>query len=83
MKLFGTVLSLILLTACAQLMHGQEQPVKFLKTNLYMTTCSGAAENWGNCNSKASRTCNGGYIVLEKNESAIGGKKEIIFECNK
>ena len=83
MKLIGTVLSLVLLTACAQLMHGQEQPVKLLKTNIYMTTCSGAAENWGNCNNKANRTCSESYTILEKNESAIGGKRELIFECNK
>jgi hypothetical protein len=83
MKLIGIVLSLVLLSACAQLMNGQEQPIKLLKTNIYMTTCSGAAENWGNCNSKASRTCNGSYTTLEKNESAIASKKELIFECNK
>ena len=83
MKFIAIVLSIFILTACAQLMHGQEQPVKLLKTNLYMTTCSGAAENWGNCNNKANRTCNGSYSIIEKNESAIGGKRELTFECNK
>ena len=48
-----------------------------------MTTCSGAVENWGSCNNKANRTCNGNYVVLEKNESIVGGKRELIFECKK
>lgn len=83
MKSLSYVIVSISLISCAQLMSGQEQSVKLLKTNLYMTTCSGAVENWGSCNNKANRTCNGNYVVLEKNESIVGGKRELFFECKK
>ena len=82
MKYFGLVLS-VLLVGCAQLMNGQEQPVRLLKSNVYMTTCSGAVETWTSCSKKAAKTCNEKYSVLEKNESIIGGKRELTFQCNK
>jgi hypothetical protein len=83
MKLPIVILSVLALSGCAQLMNGQQQPVRLLKTNLYMTTCSGAVDTWNSCNQKASKTCDGEYRVLEKNESIIGGKRELTFECNK
>lgn len=83
MKSLLYVLLSIALASCAQLMSGQEQSVKLLKNNLYFTTCSGAVETWGNCNQKASKTCDGKYIVIEKNEMIIGGKRELTFQCKK
>lgn len=71
------------LSACAQLMKGEMQPVKMLdaKQQIYFTTCSGSVEEWGSCYNKARKTCNNGYEVTEKVESAIGGKRELTFRC--
>ncbi len=83
MKLLLAIWTLLVFSGCAQLMNGQQQPVRLLKTNLYMTTCSGAVETWNSCYQKAAKTCNENYSVLEKNESIIGGKRELTFQCNK
>lgn len=80
-KLILTIL--FVLTGCAQLMHGQLQPVKLKKDNVYMTTCSGAVESWGSCHDKAGQTCSHGYEVLERLESAVAGRREMTFKCNK
>ena len=74
----------LILSGCAQLMHGQLQPVtvKDAKNKIMFTTCSGAAEDWYSCNQKAERTCEKGYYVLEKFENAIGGRRELTFKCN-
>ncbi len=76
---------MITLTGCAQLMKGQEQPVVMqnAKENIYYTTCSGAVESWGNCYEKASRTCSGGYKILEKTDNANGGFRTMTFRCFK
>jgi hypothetical protein len=72
-----------LLTACAQLMQGQQQPVTYknLKEKIMFTTCSGSVEYWGSCFEKAKTTCPNGYAVLEKNESAVAGRRELTFQC--
>lgn len=71
------------LSACAQLMKGEMQPVKMLdaKQQIYFTTCSGSVEEWGSCYSKARKTCINGYETTEKVESVIGGKRELTFRC--
>lgn len=77
------IISSLLLTSCAQLMHGQQQPVvlKNAKEKIYFTTCSGSVEDWGTCNSKAHERCAGGYLVLNKFESAVAGRRELTFQC--
>ena len=72
------------ITGCAQLMHGQEQPVivKDAKNNIWYTTCSGAVETWHTCNQKAERTCAKGFYSLEKTENANGGFRTMTFKCN-
>ena len=79
------VFSLFFLTSCAQLMSGQQQPVKSIdaKNGIYFTTCSGAVEDWGSCNTKAKNTCTGAYDVVKRFESAVGGRRELTFQCNK
>lgn len=74
---------LIVLNGCAQIMQGQQQPVKLLKDNLFVTSCGGAVETWGSCNNKAERTCNNGYVVVNKIENAIGTVRELTFQCKK
>ncbi len=73
-----------LTTGCAQLMHGQLQPVilKDVKKQIMFTTCSGAAEDWSSCNRKAGEVCTNGYYALEKFENANGGIRELTFKCN-
>ncbi len=73
-----------LFAGCAQLMHGQEQPVvmKDAKNNIWYTTCSGAVETWHNCNLKAERKCEKGYYSLEKTENANGGMRTMTFKCD-
>ncbi len=76
---------LILVSGCAQLMNGQEQPVvtQNAKDRTYYTTCSGAVENWGTCYDKASRTCGNGYKILDKTDNANGGSRTMTFRCFK
>lgn len=77
------LLALVLLTSCAQLMQGQEQPVQtFRDGKTYRTTCSGTAEDWGSCFRKAKRTCPDGYEVEERKYDNRGVDREIIFRCN-
>lgn len=78
-----SLLTLLLLVSCKQLTKGQEQPVieKNFKEKVFFTTCSGAVENWGNCNNKALRTCEKGYVEISKFESPVGGRRELTFQC--
>ncbi len=71
------------LTACAQLQRGESQPVvvKDAKQQIMMTTCSGVVEDWGSCNNKARKACADGYEILEKDESPVGGRRQITFQC--
>jgi hypothetical protein len=71
------------LVGCAQLLNGEQQPVKQLKNNLYVTNCGGAVETWGSCNDKAQTTCKNGYTVFRKIENSTGTSRELTFECIK
>jgi predicted lipoprotein with Yx(FWY)xxD motif len=78
------ILSVILLSACKQLMHGEMQPVKQISTKgVYMTTCAGAVEDWPSCYDKASATCNGKYDVITREDNNRGTKRELTFQCRK
>ena len=83
MKNLVIVLS-IFCASCAQLLNGEKQPVieKSYKDKIYFTTCSGAVEDWGSCNTKAADKCSKGYKVLNRFESAVGGRRELTFQCN-
>ena len=76
---------LVLLSGCAQLMHGQEQPVitKNAEKGIYFTTCAGTVEYWPSCYDKASRTCNKNYVILNKDDNNQGTKRDLTFQCKK
>jgi hypothetical protein len=76
------LLSLVL-TGCAQLQHGEEQPVltKNAEKSIYFTSCSGAAEGWFDCYEKAKRTCKGTYRTLDKGDDSRGTKRTLTFQC--
>ncbi len=73
----------LLLVGCAQLMNGQQQPViqKSVKEKIFFTTCSGAVEDWGSCNKKAQSTCASEFTVIRRFENAVGGRRELTFQC--
>lgn len=76
------MLLMLLLSSCAQLMKGAEQPVmQYRDINTFRTTCSGTVEHWGNCSDKANRTCSKGYVIVEKNADSNGVIRELIFSC--
>ena len=79
------LISLLVLAGCAQLQHGQEQPVtqKSAKESIYLTTCAGSVEDWPSCYDKASRTCNKNYVILSKEDNNRGTKRELTFQCKK
>lgn len=81
MRLQLVVFALIL-TGCAQLLKGQEQPVITKKDGVYYTTCSGVVESFGTCNNKALVTCPKGYSVVEKFQDANGVIRSLTFKCN-
>ena len=76
---------IFVLGGCTQLMNGQVQPVvvKDYKQKIMFTSCTGAAEDWGTCNSKAMGACKEGYSVLEKTENPNGGIRTLTFQCKK
>jgi hypothetical protein len=80
-------IALLILSGCAQLEHGQTQPVvSKMNKNIgeyYVTTCSGAVESWGDCYGKALKTCSSGYKVLTTTENAQGGIRTFEFQCKK
>ena len=84
MKLF-TLLLVVALSGCNALMNaaGAAQPVKRIdaKEPIFFTTCSGAVEDWGTCNSKAQRTCENGYERVKQSESNTTGYRELTFKC--
>lgn len=75
--------SLMALTACQQLLNGQQHPVKTLANGEYIANCGGAVETWGNCNNKAANTCPKGFDVLNKEEDSTGILRQITFRCRK
>ena len=79
------LMAFFLLAGCQQLQHGQIQPIKLIdvKNGIYFTSCSGAVEDASRCLSKAYETCPKGYLVINKLESAVGGRRELTFQCKK
>jgi hypothetical protein len=81
------IFALLALVGCAQLEHGQEQPVisKFSKEKgeYYFTTCAGAVESWSDCHAKAHRTCQSEYLVLSSEDDHMGTKRDLTFQCKK
>ena len=77
-------MGVVVLIGCQQLMHGQIQPVKLVdaKNNTYMTTCSGAVEEWASCSDKASDTCNKNYTIISKGDDSRGTYRSLTFKCN-
>ena len=75
----------LFLAGCAQIMHGQEQPIitKNETKGIYFTTCAGAVEDWPNCYEKAARTCNKNYSVISKGDDNRGTRRELTFQCKK
>ncbi len=85
MRKYLAITLLLLSSSCAQLMNGQMQPVtvKDYKQQIMFTSCSGSVEDWGSCSQKAAKSCEKGYDILNKIESAVGGRREITFQCKK
>jgi hypothetical protein len=79
------VIALLTSAGCAQLQHGQEQPVvqKSVKESIYFTTCAGAVESWSDCHAKAHRTCQSEYSVLSTEDDHMGTKRDLTFQCKK
>ena len=71
------------LSACQQLLHGQQQPVRTKPNGDYLVGCGGAVETWGSCNNKAMKTCPNGYDVISKEENSTGTVRELTFRCRK
>jgi len=73
------------LTSCYALSNpaGATQPVKLIdgKQNIYRTSCSGLAEAWPDCLSKAKATCTKGYYELDRVITPVGAKRELKFQC--
>ncbi len=84
-KILG--IALLTLVGCAQLQHGQEQPVirniSKEKGEYYFTTCAGAAEGWSDCYQKALRTCANGYKTLSTVDDSKGTRRDLTFQCKK
>jgi hypothetical protein len=84
MKLLAVLLTL-LFSGCNALSNpqGAAQPVKMidLKTKTYKATCNGAVEDWPDCYGRAKQTCPDGYALNERNQSPVGGKRELVFQC--
>ena len=83
MKTINVLVVGMLLAGCQQLLQGQQQPVKQLKNNLFVTDCGGAVETWASCNDRALKTCQGSYSVFKKEENSTGISRELTFQCNK
>lgn len=76
------MLCISVMSGCAQLMKGEEQPVvSFRDAKTFRTTCSGTVENWGSCYRKAKRTCENGYDITDKSNESNGIVRQIIFTC--
>lgn len=73
----------LILSACEQLLKGQQQPVIPRTNGNYFTSCSGTVENWASCNDKALKTCQNGYEEVKKEENGSGIVRELTFKCKK
>ena len=82
-RIFLILFFIIFISACQQLLNGQEQPVKMKSNGEFITTCGGAVENWGSCFQKAGRTCSKGYKITSQTSDNRGTYREIVFTCNK
>jgi hypothetical protein len=84
MKFFAVILTLML-SGCYALSNpqGAAQTVKAIdpKSQTYKATCNGAVEDWPNCFDRVKQTCPNGYIQIERNQSPVGGKRELVFQC--
>jgi len=76
-------IALIILSGCAELEHGQTQPVKLVGNNKYFTTCAGAVEDWSSCYQKARETCPSGYITISTADNNRGTQRDLTFQCKK
>ena len=76
---------IFVLSGCDNFIHGRQGPVvvKDVKQQIMYTTCNGAAEDWGTCNSKAMKVCPNNYIVLEKNDDTKRIFRNMTFQCKK
>ena len=76
---------IFVLSGCDNLMHGRQGlvEVKDAKQQILYTTCNGAAEDWGTCNTKAMKACPNSYIVLEKNDDPNRIFRNMTFQCKK
>ena len=81
--LSALLLSLLFITGCQQLLHGQQQPVRTKPNGDYLVGCGGAVETWGSCNDKAMNTCPKGYDSISKDENSTGTMRELTFRCRK
>lgn len=74
-----------LLSGCYALNNaeGARQPVKSIdiKQSLYKTTCSGLAESWPECLAKAKKTCVNGFETINREQTPVGAKRELTFQC--
>ena len=79
------IVSVVLLSGCQNFLHGAVQPVKTLdaRNGVYITTCSGAVEDWPSCYDKASATCNGKYDVITREDNNRGTYRALTFQCKK
>ena len=80
------MISLIfVLSGCDNFIHGRQGPVvvKNASQQIMYTTCNGAAEDWGTCNTKAMKACPNNYIVLDKKEDSYGVFRSLTFQCKK
>ena len=84
MKLFAVILTMML-SGCYALSNpqGAAQTVKAIdpQSQTYKATCNGAVEDWPNCIDRIKQTCPNGYIQIERNQSPVGGKRELVFQC--
>ena len=73
----------LILSACDQLLRGQQQPVLPRVNGDFYTACGGAVETWASCYEKALKTCQSGYDIISRNENSTGTLRELTFKCKK
>lgn len=73
----------LLMSACDQMLKGQQQPVLPSAKGNFFTACGGAVETWANCNEKARKTCQNDYEIISQREDSSGTVRELTFKCKK